>query len=80
MAMLAGCHNLGYNTQSANNALTPNVSQTEYTRTWQPTPGQPGQNSQNVTTGVPAATVTDPANPNYISGAPSPPPATTTAH
>ncbi|MGA2053214.1 MAG: hypothetical protein ABSH19_07880 [Opitutales bacterium] len=81
VAGLAGCHNLGYNSQSLNNSLTPNVSQTEYTRTWQQSPGQPGQYSQNVTAGAPpAATTTDPANPNYNSGAPSPPPASSPAH
>jgi ABC-type phosphate/phosphonate transport system substrate-binding protein len=43
VAGVAGCRNVGYNDQSLNNSLTPNVSQTQVTRTWQPTPGQPGR-------------------------------------
>ena len=75
-AGLAGCSSLGYNKQSLNNSLTPNVTEKQYTRTWQPT-GQPGQYSQNVTSGPPAS-ASDPAYPNYMGTPQSAPPATAT--
>jgi hypothetical protein len=75
-AGLAGCSSLGYNKQSLNNSLTPNVTEKQYTRTWQPT-GQPGQYSQNVTSG-PTASASDPAYPNYMGTPQSAPPATAT--
>ena len=70
VAGVAGCRNLGYNDQSLNNSLTPNVSQTQVTRTWQPTPGQPGQETPTVTT-----TQLPPADPSTAS-----PPASVPAH
>jgi len=70
VAGVAGCRNLGYNDQSLNNSLTPNVSQTQVTRTWQPTPGQPGQETPTVT-----ATPLPPADASTAA-----PPASTPAH
>jgi hypothetical protein len=63
---LAGCRNLGYNDQSLNNSLTPGISETDYTRTY---------NSNGTTTVTPTqpASANDPAYPNSASSsAPAP--------
>jgi hypothetical protein len=65
LAGLAGCRSLGYSDQAANNALTPGISEKEYVRTWTPTAGHPGEAHETVVQQVPAATLSDPAHPNY---------------
>jgi hypothetical protein len=70
---LAGCRNLGYNDQSANNALTPGIQEQQYTRTWQPAPSGTTATPTVVQT-TPTAATTDPSYPNY-KAPPSPAPA-----
>ncbi len=62
---LAGCRSLGYSDQGLNNALTPNISEKEYVRTWAPAEGHPGEAHETVVQQSPAGTLSDPAHPNY---------------
>ncbi len=58
LAGLAGCRNVGYNDQSLNTRMTPEVSETTQVRTYD-------QNGNPTVTTVPSPAKTDPSSPDY---------------
>jgi hypothetical protein len=58
LAGLAGCHSLGYNDQSLDTRLTPEVSETQQTRTYD-------QNGNPKVTTTPTPAWRDPSSPDY---------------
>ncbi len=58
LVSVTGCRSLGYNDRSANNSLTPEVSEKVQVRTYD-------QNGNPTVTSAPSPAKTDPSSPDY---------------